>query len=108
MASVLGQIKNHRGIDVAYLTGDPLGYPQFLRASNCATIVRAMKEVLHPGTKKGSVDLNKASRALSLWAHEWKYVASGDDLALICRSSLCARRTQSGIPHSRQRWPLLR
>jgi signal transduction histidine kinase len=80
MASVLGQIETTTAaIDVAYLTAEiPTAIQQSLEGvERVATIVRAMKEFSHPGTKeKVSVDLNKAIEStITVARNEWKYVA---------------------------------
>ena len=79
-ASVLHQIKTTAAtIDVAYLTEEiPTAIQQSLEGvERVATIVRAMKEFSHPGTKeKVSVDLNKAIEStITVARNEWKYVA---------------------------------
>ena len=80
MAPVLGHIETTAAaIDVAYLTAEiPTAIQQSLEGvERVATIVRAMKEFSHPGTKeKVSVDLNKAIEStITVARNEWKYVA---------------------------------
>ena len=79
-ASILGQIDTTAAaIDVAYLAAEiPTAIQQSLEGvERVATIVRAMKEFSHPGTKeKVSVDLNKAiENTITVARNEWKYVA---------------------------------
>jgi PAS domain S-box-containing protein len=79
-ASVLRQIDaTAAAIDVDYLLAEiPTAIQQSLEGvERVATIVRAMKEFSHPGTKeKVSVDLNKAiENTITVARNEWKYVA---------------------------------
>ncbi len=79
-ASVLSQIETTAAaIDVDYLTAEiPTAIQQSLEGvERVATIVRAMKEFSHPGTKeKVSVDLNKAIEStITVARNAWKYVA---------------------------------
>src|SRR5262245_25519345 len=87
ITSVLGHIETTAAaIDVAYLAAEiPTAIQQSLEGvERVATIVRAMKEFSHPGTKeKVSVDLNKAIEStITVARNEWKYVAQmATDLA---------------------------
>ena len=79
-ASMMRQIDTMAtSIDVAYLAAEiPTAIQQSLEGvERVATIVRAMKEFSHPGTKeKVSVDLNKAIEStITVARNEWKYVA---------------------------------
>lgn len=68
-----------RDIDLAYLTDEiPKALQQTLEGvERVTTIVRAMKEFAHPGTKeKTLVDINKAiETTITVSRNEWKYVA---------------------------------
>ena len=69
----------NRGADLEYLLAEiPKAIEQTVEGvGRVATIVRAMKEFSHPGSKeKASVDLNRAIEStVTVARNEWKYVA---------------------------------